>query len=155
MSDAEVSAQDGLPRVLLFAVALICGLFLALAVHIALTGTGNGLAGPWRDLFPPHAAELKAAFAWWAIALSGCLGSFFAILLLRAAPPRGSAPRIFRLSLGIIFFGLLAAAGHGVAAAPPGETIATAATNLAAMSLGGFMAFCTTHFALSAARAKK
>jgi len=153
MSEGEVSAQDELPRVLLFVVALLCGLFLALAVHIALTATGNGIAGPWQTLFPNNAAELKAAFAWWAITLSGCLGSLTAILLLRAATPRGGS-RILRLSLGLIFFGVLAAAGHGVSAAPPAGIIPTAAINLVAMSLGGFMAFCTTHFALSIAKTR-
>jgi hypothetical protein len=151
MSEIGGSAAE-LPRVLRFAVALVCGLFLALAVHIGLTAAGDGLAGPWRDLFPTHAAQLKAALAWWAIALAGCLGSFFAILLLRATPPRALASPIFRLGIGIGFFGLLAAAGHQAAAAPPAGAIATAATNLAAMGLGGFMALCTTHFTLPAAR---
>jgi hypothetical protein len=152
MGETDASAPLELPRVLLFAIALLCGLFLALAVHIALTHSGNGLARPWRDLFPTHADELQAALAWWAIAAAGCLGSWLAILLLQGTQ-HTPARRIFRLFLGMAFFCLLAAAGHTVASTPAGAPAATAAANLAAMLLGGFMAFCTAHFALSVADA--
>jgi hypothetical protein len=151
MSDFDIPPPVVLPRAVLFVMALLCGLLLALAVHISLSAAGGGLAGPWRELFPAHAAQLKAALAWWAVALSGCVGSFFAILLLRADPAQGPGARLLRLCLGIAFFVLLAAAGHSVSATPAAGIIPTAVTNLAAMSLGGFMAFCTTRFALSVA----
>jgi len=154
MNATEAPAEDALPRILVFVLAIGCGLFLALTTHIALTSAGIGLAAPWQDLFPIHGQQLKAALAWWAIAISGCMGSFVVVLLLRARPSRGPGGRILRLGAGIFFFCLLAVAGHAVATAPAASLVATAATNLAAMSLGGFMALCTAHFALAANRAK-
>jgi hypothetical protein len=136
-----------LPRVLIFTAAVTCGLFLALAVHIALDGAGAGLTRVWRDLFPTSTAQLGSALAWWAIGASACIGAWATILLLRPST-RWPAPRMLRLCLGLGFFCLLAAAGHAAPAGSMGTAAATTA-NLAAMSLGAFMAFCTAHFALA------
>jgi hypothetical protein len=139
-------ASGKLPRVLIFTTAVTCGLFLALAVHIALEGAGAGLTRIWRDLFPTSTAQLESALAWWAIGASGCLGAWAAILLLRPST-RWPAHRLLRLSFGLGFFCLLAAAGHAAPAGSMGTALAVAA-NLAAMGLGAFMASCTAHFAL-------
>jgi hypothetical protein len=146
--EADASTPQELPRALLFSLALTCGLFLALVVHIALGHANAGLASMWRDLFPASANQLKSALAWWAIGGAGCLGSWGTILLLRHTSAGEPAQRFLRLGLAAIFFCLLAAAGHAAASAPAAGAAATTAANLGAMSLGGFMAFCAAHFAL-------
>ena len=148
MHEAEASTQQGMPRVLVFIIALVCGLFLALTVHIALTAKGVGLTSALRELFPTSTDQLKSALAWWAIGIAGCLGSWGTILLLRKTSPGGPVQRLVRLGLGLAFFGLLAAAGHEATSGPAGKAAVTMAVNLAAMGWGTFMAFCAAHFAL-------
>ena len=146
MDEAEASAQQATPRVLIFIIALACGLFLALAVHIALTAQGAGLTSALRELFPTSTDQFKSALAWWAIGIAGCLGSWGTILLLRTTFP--AAVEIFvRPALGLVFFALLAAAGHAAASAAPGKLGMITIINLAAMALGAFMAFFAAHFA--------
>jgi hypothetical protein len=145
----EAGSTDAeLPRVLIFATAIICGLFLALTVHIGLTGAGAGLTSIWRDLFPTSTVQLKSALAWWAIGGAACLGSWGTVLVLRKTSARLPLDRMLKLALSGVFFCLLVAAGHAAAAAPNIGPVATAAANLAAMCLGAFMAFCTAHFAI-------
>lgn len=148
MREAHSPMQQELPRVLLFILALTCGLFLALVVHIALSSAKVGLTSMWRDLFPTSANQLKSAMAWWVIGIAGCAGSWGAIRLLRSTSARPPVQHVLRLSLGGAFFCLLAAAGHAASSAADTGIAATAAANLAAMSLGAFMAFCTTHFSI-------
>jgi hypothetical protein len=54
---------------------------------------------------------------------------------------------MFGIGLGLLFFCLLAVAGHEANAAAPGSAAMSTAANLAAMALGGFMAFFAAHFA--------
>jgi hypothetical protein len=146
-AETDVRQASGeLPRVLIFTAAVTCGLFLALVVHIVLDGAGAGLTRVWRDLFPTSTAQLESALAWWAIGASACIGAWATILLLRPSS-RWPAHRLLRLSFGFAFFCLFAAAGHAAPAGSMGTSMAVAG-NLAAMSLGAFMAFCTAHFAL-------
>ena len=147
MGEADSSAPQQLPRVLIFTTALTCGVLLALAVNIALNAAGVGLASLGRELFPTHQDQLKSALAWWAICLAGCIGSWAVILLLRSTSTGKSAQRL-RLGLAIAFFCLLAAAGHEAAPVAGLGTATITAVNLAAVGLGAFMAFCTVHFAL-------
>ncbi len=146
--EAQSSTEPELPRVLLFVTALTCGLFLALAVHIALTGAGAGLTSMWHTLFSTSMDQLKSALAWWAIGISGCIGSLGAILLLRRISAGRPAHRFLRLSLGVAFFCLLAAAGHAALSPPDIGAAITVGANLAAMSFGAFMAFCTAHLTI-------
>jgi hypothetical protein len=148
MQEADASTARELPRVQIFVTAVTCGLFLALAVHIALAGAGSGLTSLWRDLFPASTEQLKSALAWWAIGIAGCVGSWGAILLLRRTSAYRPVHRLLRLGLGAAFFCLLATAGHIAPSMPSIGAAITAGANLAAMSLGAFMAFCTTHFAI-------
>jgi uncharacterized BrkB/YihY/UPF0761 family membrane protein len=148
MSEAHSSPPQEFSRAQLFSIAVMCGLFLALVVHIALSSANVGLTSTWRDLFPTSANQLRSALAWWAIGASACAGSWSAVLLLRQNPNRQPLRRFLRVSLGAAFFCVLAAAGHGVFSTPAIGAAATAASNLAAITLGAFMAFCATHFAL-------
>jgi hypothetical protein len=92
--------------------------------------------------------QLKSALAWWAIGISGYVGSWGTIVLLRKTSARRPAHRLLRLSLGVGFFCLLAAAGHAAASAPPAQAAMAAGANLAGMTFGAFMAFCATHFSI-------
>lgn len=144
--EADLNIRGEMPRVLIFATALICGLFLALAVHIALTRAGAGLTSMWRDLFPGSMDQLRSALAWWAIGASACFGSWGTITLLRNTAAGLPWHRFLRLVLGLSFFCLLAAAAHSAPSVPGVNATTTAGANLAAMSLAAFMAFCAAHF---------
>lgn len=139
----ERPARQDLPRVLVFTSALLCGLFLALATHITLTAAGAGLTSVVRDLFSTTADQVRSALAWWAIGIAGCLGSWGAVLALRAASP---SQRLLRTGLAFIFFCVLAAAGRAAAAAPSGGASTLLLANLSAMAFGTFMAFFAAHF---------
>jgi|SRR3954454_18783698 hypothetical protein len=132
-------------RVLIYTTALICGLFLALAVHIVLTAAGLGLAGAAVGAFLSGKDQINTALAWWAIGIAGCFGSLAVIVLARRLNRPGL--HILRLTLGIAFVSILAVAGHKAASAPGNAAALTTAVNLAAMTLGGFMAFFAAHFA--------
>ncbi len=147
MQEAEVSTQQELPRVLVFIAALTCGLLLALAVHIALTANGVGLTSAVRELFPVTADQLRSALAWWAIGIAGCLGSLGAVLLLQKTSLTRRVQELIRLTLGLAFFCLLAAAGHMASSGGAGKVAVTTMTNLTAMAFGAFMAFFAAHFA--------
>jgi hypothetical protein len=144
MQQAGASTQRP-PRVLVYTIALACGLFLALAVHIGLTAAGLGLAGAAREVFLAGQDQINTALAWWAIGIAGCLGSLGAILLSHKM--NGPVARLLRLAVAIAFFCLLAMAGRKAAAPPGGGAAMTVAANLAAMTLGAFMAFFAAHFA--------
>jgi hypothetical protein len=147
MHEAEASAPQELPRVLIYITALACGVFLALAVHIGLSAGGAGRGGALRGVFGGGPEPNKTALAWWAIGLAGCFGSLGTILLLRKTAADRRALRLLRLSLGLAFFCLLAAAGSKASSAPAHGAAMTTAANLAAMGLGAFMAFFAAHFA--------
>jgi hypothetical protein len=134
--ETGASARAEWPRVLVYATALACGLFLALAVHIGLSAAGIGLAGLTFDAVFSGKNQINTALSWWAIGIAGCLGSLAAIAVTRR----------FNRILAVGFFLVLAAAGHK-ATAPAGSAAAATAINLAAMTLGGFMAFFAAHFA--------
>jgi hypothetical protein len=145
MIETGESTADGYPRVLIYTTALACGLFLALAVHIGLTAAGLGLISTARETFFAAKDQINIAMAWWAIGIAGCLGSLGAIVIAHRLNRPGL--RTLRVALVFAFFCLLAVAGRK-AAAPPGSGAAmTAAINLTAMTLGGFMAFFAAHFA--------
>lgn len=132
-------------RVLIYIASMACGLLLALAVHIGMTATGFGPAGAALDVFFFGKDQIKTALAWWAIGIAGCFGGLATIMLAR----RWNRPRWrwLRTALALGFVCLLAVAGHKAAAPPGSGTAVTTAANLAAMTLGGFMAFFAAHFA--------
>jgi hypothetical protein len=132
-------------RALIYTTALTCGLFLALTVHIGLTAAGFGLAGAAVEVFLSGRDQINTALAWWAVGIAGCLGSLAAIAVARQLHRPGL--RIMRLALMPAFICLLAVAGRKAAAPAGSEAALTTAVNLAAMMLGGFMAFFAAHFA--------
>lgn len=139
----------GIPKsespVLIYIIALTCGLLLALSVHIVLTAAGYGIAGSALDVIFFGKDQIRTALAWWAIGIAGCCGGLAAIALAK----RWHRPRWrwLRTALAFLFVCLLAVAGHKAPAPAGSGTAITAATNLAVMTLGGFMAFFAAHFA--------
>jgi hypothetical protein len=144
MQEAGASTRSE-SRVLIYTTALTCGVFLALAVHIGLTAAGFGLAGAAVEVFLSGKDQINTALAWWAIGIAGCFGSLAVVLLARRLRRPGLG--ILRLTLAIAFVCMLAVAGHKAGSTAGSHAALTTAVNLAAMTLGGFMAFFAAHFA--------
>src|SRR6185295_8551298 len=100
-------------------------------------------AGAALEVFFFGKDQIKTALAWWAIGIAGCFGGLATIMLAR----QWNSPhwRWLRITLALAFVCLLAVAGHKAAAPSGSGTAVTTAANLAAMTLGGFMAFFAAH----------
>jgi hypothetical protein len=134
------------PRHLILAGALLAGVLLALAMDMLGARIGLDSGGLWRsdatDLIPA-----SAAIAWWLVATAGFGGGYFTVTLMHSAAS-GRIPT--RLRQFLIVVGVLLLAGAGEAASAPGHgpTLSSLIAGLAALGVGGLMAFCGTHFAL-------
>jgi hypothetical protein len=134
------------PRRLILAGAVICGVLLALAVHMLGARFGLDLGGLWRSdtrEFMP----VGAALAWWLIATVGFCGGYFTATLMDSALS-GQIPQ--RMRQFLIAVGVLVLAGAGQAASGPSPipTVSGVLAGIAALCLGAAMAFCGAHFAL-------
>jgi hypothetical protein len=134
------------PRRLILAGAMISGVLLALAVHMLGQRFGLDLGGLWRtdvsDFMPA-----RAAIAWWLIAAMAFVGGYVTATLMHSAAS-GRIPqrmRQFLITVGVL---VLAGAGQAASAPSPIPTVAGVVAGLAALCLGGLMAFCGAHFAL-------
>jgi hypothetical protein len=134
------------PRRLILAGAMLSGILLALAVHMLGQRFGLDLGGLWRsdghDFMP-----VGAAVAWWLIATVAFVGGYLTATLMQSAVS-GRIPqrmRQFLIAVGVL---VLAGAGQAASAPSPVPTIAGVLAGLAALCLGGLMAFCGAHFAL-------
>lgn len=134
------------PRRLILAGAMLSGILLALAVHMLGQRFGLDLGGLWRsdlrDFMPAG-----AAVAWWLIASVAFVGGYVTATLMHSAAA-GHIPQ--RMRQFLILVGVLVLAGAGQAASAPSAvpTFAGVVAGLAALGLGGLMAFCGAHFAL-------
>ena len=134
------------PRRLILAGAMICGVLLALAVHMLGARYGLDLGGLWRS-DQQQLMPTGAALAWWLIATVGFVGGYFTATLMHSAVS-GQIPqrmRQFLIGIGVL---VLAGAGQAAAAPSPLPTISGVLAGLAALALGAAMAFCGAHFAL-------
>jgi hypothetical protein len=134
------------PRRLILAGAMMSGILLALAVHMLGQRIGLDLGGLWRtdlhDFMPAG-----AAVAWWLIASVAFVGGYITANLLHSAAS-GRIPqrmRQFLIAVGVL---LLAGAGQAASAPSPIPTASGVVAGIAALGLGGLMAFCGAHFAL-------
>lgn len=134
------------PRHLILAGALLSGVLLALAMHMLGARFGLDLGGLWRsdtsDLMPAG-----AAIAWWLIATAGFGGGYFTATLMHSAVS-GQIPHRLRQFLIVVGVLLLAGAGEAASAPSQGPMLSGLLSSLAALSVGGVMAFCGAHFAL-------
>jgi hypothetical protein len=134
------------PRRLILAGAMLSGVLLALAVHMLGQRFGLDLGGLWRndvrDFMPAG-----AAIAWWLIASVAFVGGYLTATLMHSAASGRIPPRMrqFLIAVGVL---VLAGAGQAASAPSPIPTVSGVVAGLAALVLGGVMAFCGAHFAL-------
>jgi hypothetical protein len=134
------------PRRLILGGAMICGVLLALAVHMLGARYGLDLGGLWRTdthEFMPAGA----AIAWWLIATVAFSGGYFTANLMDSAVS-GQIPQRMRQLLIAVGVLILAGAGQTASAPSPIPTISGMLAGLAALALGAAMAFCGAYFAL-------
>ena len=134
------------PRRLILGGAMICGVLLALAVHMLGARYGLDLGGLWRTdthEFMPAGA----AIAWWLIATVAFSGGYFTANLMDSAVS-GQIPQRMRQLLIAVGVLILAGAGQTASAPSPIPTISGMLAGLAALALGAAMAFCGASFAL-------
>jgi hypothetical protein len=134
------------PRHLMFAAALICGVLLALALHMIGQGFGLDLGGLW-GADPREFMPAGAALAWWLIATAGFSGGYFTASLMNSAAAGELPPRMRNLLIAIGVL-LLAAAGQAASAPSAIPSVSGVLAGVAALLLGALMAFCGVHFAL-------
>jgi hypothetical protein len=134
------------PKRLILAGAMVCGVLLALAVHMIEQRFGLDLGALWRSdlgvLIPA-----SAALAWWLVAMAAFIGGYVTASLMDSAASGQLPPRMRQFLIGI---GVLVLAATGQAASGPSAipTIAGVVAGLVALCLGAAMAFCGAHFAL-------
>jgi hypothetical protein len=134
------------PPRLILAGAMISGLLLALAVHMLGLRFGLDLGGLWHGT-PTNFMPIGAAIAWWLISAMGFVGGYVTANLMHSAAS-GRIPQ--RMRQFLVAIAVLVLAGAGQAASAPGNmaTASNVLAGLAALGLGGAMAFCGAHFAL-------
>ena len=134
------------PRRLILGGAMICGVLLALAVHMLGARYGLDLGGLWRT-DTHESMPAGAAIAWWLIATVAFSGGYFTANLMDSAVS-GQIPQRMRQLLIAVGVLILAGAGQTASAPSPIPTISGMLAGLAALALGAAMAFCGAYFAL-------
>ena len=136
-----------LPRRLILAAAVTCGVLLALAVHTIGQRFGLDLGALWRsgsgNLIPA-----SAALGWWLVALAAFVGGHTAAVLMDRAVA-GQVPPLMRQFLIVVVVLVLAAAGQAASGPSTVPTVTGLVSGLVALALGAAIAFCGAHFALS------
>ena len=137
---------DALRR-LHYAAAIACGVFAALAVHIALTVLGVGIDAVMRDAVAGHRQEVASALAWWAIAGAGFVGGWgTGAYLIAAAREREFVFRLAQRFLIAVVFAVATAGGIMSKSGNLGGTLDVIA-GLTALALGMTAAFCGARLA--------
>lgn len=132
-------AAGALPPILVWAVALSCGVLAALAVQIYLGWAGFDLAALWQS--SAGGSELRTTGPWWAIAGSGFLAGGAVAAALSRLPLPWHRFRLPRWAAGALLVLLLAWIG-GSEAAPAVAVAAGAdvAVKLAALAVAALTA---------------
>ena len=137
---------DALRR-LHYAAAVACGVFAALAVHIALTMLSFGLGSVLRDAAAGHAQQFISALAWWAIAAAAFAGGWGAgAYLIAAARERAFVYRLAQRFLIAVVFAVATAGGIMSRSGNVGGTVDVIA-GLTALGLGLVCAYCGARLA--------
>ncbi len=137
---------DALRR-LHYATAIACGVFAALAVHIALTVFGAGLDTVLRGAAAGHRQQVVSALAWWAIAGAGFVGGWgTGAYLIAAARGREFVFRLAQRFLIAVVFAVATAGGIMSKSGNLGGTLDVVA-GLTALTLGLVCAFCGARLA--------
>ncbi len=137
-----------LPRVLIYAVALTCGVLTALAVQICLSRAGYDPVAKWQDLFAAKGLQLRAAGPWWAIAGAAFIASGASAAALSRLPLPWRRLRALRWTLAAASVFGLAHIGHWAAALPNASTPAGAsvAASLAVLFIAALMSLLGAYF---------
>lgn len=137
---------DALRR-LHYATAIACGVFAALAVHIALTVFGAGLGTVLRDDDAGHRQQVASALPWWAIAGAGFVGGWgTGAYLIAAAREREFVFRLAQRFLIAVVFAVATAGGIMSKNGNLGGSLDVIA-GLTALALGLVCAFCGARLA--------
>jgi hypothetical protein len=130
-----------------YAAAIACGVFAALAVHIALTVFGVGLDAVLRNAGAGTKTQLISALAWWAIAGAGFVGGWATgAYLIAATREREFVFRLAQRFLIAVVFAVATAGGIMSKSDNLGGTVDVIA-GVTALGLGLICAFCGTRFA--------
>jgi hypothetical protein len=137
------------PRHIVLAAASISGVLLALAVHMLGVRFGLDLGGLWRQEFGAT-VPVGAAMAWWLIAAAAFGGGYLTANVLRSAASGTLPPRMrqFLIAVGVL---VLAGAGQAASAPSPIPSLSGVLAGVAALALGGLMAFSGAHVAMRGA----
>lgn len=137
---------DALRR-LHYAAAIACGVFAALAVHIALTVFGLGLDQVLRAATAGSAYQFISAIAWWAIAGAGFVGGWVTgAYLIAAARERAFVYKLAQRFLIALVFAVATVGGVMSKSGGGGGTIDVIA-GLTAVGLGLICAYCGARLA--------
>jgi hypothetical protein len=137
---------DALRR-LNYAAAIACGVFAALAVHIALTVFGVGLDAVLRITAAGSKQQFASALAWWAIGAAGFVGSWgTGAYLIAAAREREFVYRLARRFLIALVFAVATIGGIMSKSGDVGGTVDVIA-GVTALGLGLVCAFCGARLA--------
>jgi hypothetical protein len=134
-------------RRLNYAAAIACGVFAALAVHIALTVFGVGLDAVLRTGAAGSKPQFVSAVAWWAIGAAGFLGGWATgAYLIAAAREREFVTKLARRFLIALVFAVATAGGimsNSGNLGGTGDVIA----GVTAVGIGVICAFCGARLA--------
>ena len=134
-------------RRLHYAAAIACGVFAALAMHIALTVFGVGLDSVLRDAAAGTMPQFISALAWWAIGAAGFVGGWpTGAYLIAAARERAFVYRLAQRFLIAVVFAVATVGGIMSKSGNLGGTVDVIA-GLAAFGLGLVCAFCGARLA--------
>lgn len=134
-------------RRLHYAAAIACGVFAALAVHIALTVFGVGLDAVLRDATASSRQQLISALAWWAIGAAGFVGGWATgVYLIAAARGRDFVFQLAQWLLIAVVFAVATAGGVMSKSGNLGGMLDVVA-GLTALALSLICAYCGARLA--------
>jgi len=141
----ELSPTE-LPRLLIYATALTCGVLAALALEIHLGRAGFDLVGLWQNLSAAKALQLRTAGPWWGMAAIAFIVSGATAAALSRMPLPWHRFRLLRWAAAAAVVYLLADIGHS-AVAPAGTSAGGhLAATLAALGVAALMAMLGASF---------
>jgi hypothetical protein len=139
-------SPTALPRVLVYATALTCGVLAAMALQIHLERAGFDLVGLWHNLFSARALQLRAAGPWWGTAALAFLVSGAVAAALSRAPLPWRRFRLVRWVAGALVVFALARVAEGTGAPAEADAGANVAATLGALALAALMSLVGAYF---------
>ncbi len=129
-----------LPRPLIHATALTCGVLAAMALQIYLARSGFDLLSLGRTVLSGAAPQLRSAGPWWGIAGLAFIVAGATAAALTRLPPPWHRFRLLRWAAGAGIVLLLADIGHSATAPKEAGAAANLAVNLGALGVAALMA---------------